>query len=108
MVAVADLNGDGIKDLAVSEMVSGQWSVAVKLGNKDGSYQPENYVYDSSVALKILMAGRYDGDTEPDLLTGYSLDGSDFDTRLASLSNVTTGGHFPGCAPPKAAKGIAV
>jgi len=101
-----DLNGDAIKDLAVIENVSGSPTVAVMLGKPDGSYQPEQFIY-SNAQLVTLLAGRYDRDTKPDLMAWQALDGSYYDGNFEFLHNTTTG-HFPSCAPPNAAKGIAV
>ncbi|MGH9504784.1 MAG: FG-GAP repeat domain-containing protein [Terriglobales bacterium] len=97
----ADLNGDGIKDLALIEGSD----VVVLLGNPDGSYQAEQTVY-SSAGLQSLLAGRYNHDTKPDLVTSNMANpsGGGF---FEFLRNTTTG-NFPSCDPPVASAGIAI
>ena len=102
---VADVNGDGVKDLALIEASSGRTNIAVLLGNLDGSYQTEQFIY-SNNALATLMAGRYDRDTKPDLMAWNALDGSHDNGYFEFLHN-TTNGNFPTCAPPNSAMGIA-
>ena len=70
----ADFNGDGIPDLAVvnpcnaSDCGSGYASVAVLIGNGDGSFQaPVNYATGSYGPMS-LAAGDFNGDGRPDLV----------------------------------------
>jgi len=108
-VDVADFNGDGIKDIAVIENDANGSTVAVLSGIAGGTYGAEQTVYTTAPPyLQSLSAGRYNGDTKPDLVSYYSLDGSNYDTKLVFLRNTTKGGKFPGCAPPAASQGIAV
>lgn len=66
-VAVADFNGDGIPDLAVSDSNSGQVLLAILLGNGDGTFtatptSPTVGLYPDSIAV-----GDFNGDGMPDL-----------------------------------------
>lgn len=100
-----DLNGDGIKDLAVTEtMPDGNSSVAVLQGRLNGTYKPDQIVYSPAGQL---MAGRYDRDTKPDLLSWTSSDPNSPDANFEFLHN-TSSGPFPTCAPTNAAQGIVV
>ncbi len=101
-----DLNGDGIKDLAVIETAANQSNVVVLLGKSDGSYQPEQIIY-SNTRLAALLAERYNRDTKPDLMAWQSLDASNYNGNFEFLDNSTSGG-FPSCNPPNASAGIAV
>jgi FG-GAP-like repeat len=59
-IAVADINGDGIADLAVA----GSVSVYVLIGNGDGTFQQP---VDLGVQAKTLIAGDFNGDGRMDL-----------------------------------------
>ena len=107
-VEVADFNGDGIKDLATIENDANGSSIVILPGSAGGSFGTEQVVYASPHYLHTLQAGRYNGDTRPDLVASYPLDGSNYNTRLHFLRNTTKNGIFPGCAPPAASEGIAV
>jgi len=61
-VAVADFNGDGKADLAVTSMDEGEG--AILLGNGDGSFRQ---VAGSYVAGNAIAAGDFNGDGKPDL-----------------------------------------
>jgi hypothetical protein len=107
-VEVADFNGDGIKDLATIENNANGSSIVILPGSPDGSFGIEQVVYTSPHHQHTLQAGRYNADTRPDLVASYSLDGSNYNTRLDILRNFTKNSSFPGCAPPAAAEGLAV
>jgi uncharacterized protein YuzE len=64
--AVADFNGDGFLDLAVSNLDSG--TVSILLGNGDGTFQPAaNY---PAGGAGPVAAGDFNGDGKPDLAVG--------------------------------------
>jgi serine/threonine protein kinase len=63
-VAVADFNGDGKQDLAVSNLSSD--SVSVLLGNGDGSFKPAVH-YPTGVEPHGVAVGDFNGDGKPDL-----------------------------------------
>lgn len=107
--AVADFNGDGINDLAVLENVNGTQEIGIKTGSADGTYAPEQYVYNgSSVPLEGLMAGRYDRDRQADLVVKNETDGSFNGSGDFVFLHNTTGGSTPSCAPPNSARGIVI
>jgi FG-GAP-like repeat len=100
-----DLNGDGINDLALVEARSTGPQLAVLAGKSDGSYSPEQFIYSNSI-LWMVLAGRYDRNTKPDLVAWNSQPVGDPGT-FDFLHN-TSSGNFPPCAPPNAARGIRV
>jgi hypothetical protein len=65
-VTVADLNGDGIPDLAVANFSSSD--VSVHLGNGDGTFQNPLFYATGWRAVWVTI-GDVDGDGKPDLIT---------------------------------------
>lgn len=107
-VAVGDINGDGIFDLAVLESNNGSYQLGVRIGNPDGTYQTEQFIYsDSTQADDSVMVGRYDRDREADLVVRNS-DLSPYAGGTFDFLHNTTGGPIPSCAPPNAARGITI
>jgi len=73
---VADFNGDGYPDLAVSNLDSG--TISILLGNGDGTFQPAvNYPVPGAGPL---ATGDFNGDGNPDLVLGT-------DTMIVILLN---------------------
>jgi hypothetical protein len=65
-LVVADLNGDGIPDVAITDGAGGQ--VAILFGNGDGSFgAPTNYIADYGPS--IIVVGDLNDDGKPDLAT---------------------------------------
>ncbi len=117
-MASSDLDQDGHSDLiGTSGFAVAQPIVRILHGTSNrsevltgasgGSYAPEQSVYSTTQFLQSLSVGRYNGDTKPDLMASYSLDGSHYNTNLEFLRNTTKAGGFPACAPPKSSSGIA-
>jgi predicted NUDIX family NTP pyrophosphohydrolase len=65
-VAVGDFNGDGKPDLAVANYFYSYGTVAVLLGNGDGSFQPAQYFLVGSGASSVAV-GDFNGDGKLDL-----------------------------------------
>lgn len=109
--AVADFNGDGIPDIAVIEHSDCQGStpdyVSVLLGNGDGTYQPEQDIYQSSVGLTAPVVIRGNHDSKADLVVQQLASGEpEGPPSYVFLNN--TSGSFPSCPAPDAFTGISV
>jgi hypothetical protein len=66
-VDVADFNGDGQKDIVVIEYDETSRYLAILYAEPDGTYRPEQYIF-SDPNLRVVMAGRYNTGTLPDIL----------------------------------------
>src|SRR6267378_3383416 len=86
-VVTADFNGDGRVDVAVTNRADN--TVAVLLGNGDGSFQdPVTYVVGSGLSFPISVIARdFNGDGFPDLAVANALVGSDGGTISILLGN---------------------
>jgi hypothetical protein len=99
--SVADINGDGINDLVVNEILgeglpNPEFYAGVLLRNSNGSYQKEQIVASGDNGVELVDVIRANRDTKPDIhLTNFIL-----------LN--TTAGNFPPCAAPNAFEGINV
>ena len=73
-VALADMNGDGILDIIVTNSCGciddcAQGTVSVLVGNGDGTFQPLRTYWSSGFLPVATVVGDVNGDGEPDLLT---------------------------------------
>src|SRR5205814_9797456 len=81
-VAVGDLNGDGVLDLALADYAntgSYDGGVIVLLGNRDGTFQaPQKYSTNAKFSFPFwVVLGDFNNDGVPDLaVANYGLDGS--------------------------------
>jgi hypothetical protein len=106
--AVADLNGDGINDIAAAEASDCHGDAPdtfnVLLGNGNGTYQPEQVIYTGSSGTELLIGSsvvRANRDSKPDLVLSEEYgDGSNL------LFQNTTIGNFPACDAPTGYTGI--
>jgi hypothetical protein len=86
-VAVADLNGDGIPDLAVADN-SFPYGVSVLLGNGDGTFQPPtNYATPTGDWPTDIVVADLNHDGVPDLIVANLNDGSTDSTVSILLGN---------------------
>jgi hypothetical protein len=69
-LVLADLNGDGLLDVAVTNYSSGD--VSVLLGRGDGTFEPQRR-FDATTAPLALAVGNLNGDSVPDLVAVDSL-----------------------------------
>ncbi|HEY9503653.1 MAG TPA: FG-GAP-like repeat-containing protein, partial [Pyrinomonadaceae bacterium] len=66
-VAAGDLNGDGIQDAAFTPTGSGNWKVALVLGNAAGAFSV-NSSFTLNQAPTGIAIGNFNADSQPDLL----------------------------------------
>jgi uncharacterized protein (TIGR03437 family) len=102
-IAVADLNGDGKPDLAISHCC-GQTDTTVMYGNGDGTFQPEVVVTNSSSSTTVLVTD-LNGDGKPDLLIGLDATYLSYisvflNTSAAPLVNVNAASFLSGPLAP--------
>ena len=69
-ITVADFNGDGIADLAVSTIPSG--AVTVLLGNGDGTFSTTQVNVPNSTGNYAVAAGDFNGDGKADLAVQFN------------------------------------
>jgi hypothetical protein len=89
-VALADLNGDGSLDLAMTNYTS-QKTVSVLFGNGNGTFQPET-LYQVGANTTGVVVADLDGDGARDIAVGW-YDNIFLKSHLALLMNDATG-HF--------------
>jgi uncharacterized protein (DUF2141 family) len=67
--AVADFNGDGKPDMAVSHE-DGTGNISIMLGNGDGTFQPP-LTYAAGSGASMVTVGDFNGDGKPDLAVAH-------------------------------------
>jgi sugar lactone lactonase YvrE len=76
-IAVADLNGDGIADLAITDYDGyDNNAVTVLLGNGDGTFKAPAYYAGSGLSYRTIVVKDFNGDGIPDLALGEFWHGS--------------------------------
>jgi hypothetical protein len=95
-IAVADVNGDGKKDIAVSSCGSSSCNnvVGVLLGQGDGTFQTAATFGSGGYGAGAVALADVNGDTRPDLLVG-TCDTSSCSSGAASVLLNNTGPHSP-------------
>jgi uncharacterized protein (TIGR03437 family) len=101
-IAVADLNGDGIPDLAIAHCC-GETDTTFKFGNGDGTFQPDVHLA-ASVSPATLQVADLNGDGKPDLVIGLGGFGSAvavfMNISAAPITNVNGASFLSGSLAP--------
>lgn len=108
-LTVADLNGDGLNDLAWSttscSQSSAESNLVVQLGKGGNSFGPEQVEYSNGYAVYQPYAVRTTTGTKPDVVVSETTGPNASATVL--LTN-TSDGDFPGCSMSGFAEGVEV
>ncbi len=108
---VADFNGDGSNDIAISEQAMcgpgfSTNTLVVLLGKPDGTFQPEQTVYTSEDHfLEPWEPMRIDRGRKPDIAVQTLTTGREVDTQLL-FTNTSASFNVPRCDPPNRALGF--
>ncbi len=100
--ASGDFNGDAIPDLAVTVDPPGPDSLAILLGNGDGTFAaPFLVILPASSAPEAVVAGDLDGDLDVDLAVGLKDNDQVIAVINGGLANFTLGATAPTGAEPR-------
>jgi hypothetical protein len=94
-VALADFTGDGIPDIAVTQ-VGYPGSVSVLEGNGDGTFQPPPTSYAVGLDPRLMAVGDFNGDGFPDVAVSNWNNGGD--STVSVLLNAGDGTPAPASA----------
>ena len=106
-IAVADFNGDGIPDIAFSDVDCNGTApprITILPGKGGNQFGFDIPVFTASSIFPLVVALRGNRDTKADLVFTTP---TTKNTPIITLLNTTTG-NFPTCAPPNSAVGISV
>jgi len=103
-IAIADYNNDGTNDIAVANQLTG--SVSLRMGKGDGTFFNLTTVGPIIVGSTYVVAGRFNSDTNMDVLaigglgfsvymgTGFGTFAAPVETIGNYLANIVATGHF--------------
>ncbi|HEY1987445.1 MAG TPA: FG-GAP-like repeat-containing protein [Terracidiphilus sp.] len=117
---MADFNGDGVNDLAYSEIPcsaynsggNAPYTVVAKYGSSSGTWSAEQTIYTNPYFIGGLNVLKTSQGTRPDILFNYWTQAGPTNApapqAIGLLSNDSTTGAFPACGTPNLVEGVNV